>query len=514
MTLRRRIIHNSVRLNVWLSLLTIGVLLLTSVSGSAQDKSPGQAPSSSAFLQSLTEPQRAWLRDHPVITVAQDPGWPPIEFTDRHGTPTGMTADYLHLVEDRLGVKFQQVKNLSWQDAYARMKRGEIDMTTTVSVTPERETFWAFTKPYMTIPLVIVTRSDVTYIADLRELEGKKVAVVAGYVAETWIARDYPKIQLVSVQTTQDALALLQRGNVFACVENMLVVDRYITKMKWSDLKITGSTPFTNAQCMAVRKDWATLAGILDHALDSISAAERNTIFRKWLPLESQTPFDYSRLWPVAAIVLGTLIGLGAWNWRLQREIRQRKQAEAALQASEQEFRSLAEAMPQIVWVTRADGWNIYFNQQWMDYTGLTLEESYGHGWNKPFHPDDQQRAWDAWQNATQNDAPYSVECRLRRADGAYRWWLVRGVPLRDANGMILKWFGTCTEIEAIKQTEVALRQQTEELQSQNEELERFNRAMVGRELRMIELKHDINALCQRLGEPPRHQTPPERGGA
>ncbi|HEY8035820.1 MAG TPA: EAL domain-containing protein [Methylobacter sp.] len=126
--------------------------------------------------------------------------------------------------------------------------------------------------------------------------------------------------------------------------------------------------------------------------------------------------------------------------------------------AAEREFRQLAEAMPQIVWVTRPDGWTTYFSQQWTEYTGLTLEESYGHGWNKFFHPDDQQRAWDAWQRATQNIDTYSLECRLRRADGAYRWWLIRGVPLRDESGAVIKWFGTCTDIHEIKQTEQELR--------------------------------------------------------
>jgi len=135
------------------------------------------------------------------------------------------------------------------------------------------------------------------------------------------------------------------------------------------------------------------------------------------------------------------------------------KRAEEALQRSEREFRQLAEAMPQIVWATTADGWNIYFNQQWVDYTGLTLEASYGEGWITPFHPDDRQRAWDAWQRATKHRDIYSLECRLRRADGVYQWWLIRGVPLLDANGEISKWFGTCTDIEQIKVAEQRLQE-------------------------------------------------------
>ena len=140
-------------------------------------------------------------------------------------------------------------------------------------------------------------------------------------------------------------------------------------------------------------------------------------------------------------------------------DITEHKRAEEALQRSEREFRELAESMPQIVWATTADGLNIYFNQQWVDYTGLTLEESYGEGWITPFHPDDRQRAWDAWQRATQHRDTYSLECRLRRADGVYQWWLIRGVPLLSANGEISKWFGTCTDIEQIKIAEQRLKE-------------------------------------------------------
>jgi len=140
-------------------------------------------------------------------------------------------------------------------------------------------------------------------------------------------------------------------------------------------------------------------------------------------------------------------------------DVTEQKHAQEALERSEREFRELAEAMPQIVWATSADGRNIYFNRQWVDYTGLSLEESRGEGWLTPFHPDDRQRAWDAWQRAVQHRDTYSLECRLRRADGAYQWWLIRGVPLLSANGEIRKWFGTCTDIEQIKVAEQRLQE-------------------------------------------------------
>jgi diguanylate cyclase (GGDEF)-like protein/PAS domain S-box-containing protein len=154
----------------------------------------------------------------------------------------------------------------------------------------------------------------------------------------------------------------------------------------------------------------------------------------------------------------------------------ERKLAEKALSKSEEEFRTLAESMPQIVWITRADGWTIYFNQQWMDYTGLTLEESLGHGWNTPFHPDDQKGAWDARQKATATAGIYSIESRLRRADGTYRWMLVRGVPLKDAAGNILKWFGTCTDIDDMKVAELNILDANRTLRENEISIKRLNR--------------------------------------
>jgi PAS domain S-box-containing protein len=177
----------------------------------------------------------------------------------------------------------------------------------------------------------------------------------------------------------------------------------------------------------------------------------------------------------------GNIIGAS----KIARDITDRKRTFEALRQSEAEFRTLAEAMPQVVWATDAHGANLYFNQRWMEYTGLTLEESLGQGWATPFHPDDRQRAWDAWQKAVAGQGEYSLECRLRRADGVYFWWWVMGAPLRAADGTILKWFGTCSDIHERKQAEQAIAglnaeleqrvaARTAELAAVNKELEAF----------------------------------------
>ncbi len=145
------------------------------------------------------------------------------------------------------------------------------------------------------------------------------------------------------------------------------------------------------------------------------------------------------------------------------------------LSQTEKRFVTLANFVPQFVWMCTPDGLNVYFNQRWVDYTGLTLEESYGTGWNTPFHPDDKQVAWDAWNHATQTGEKYRVESRLRAADGSYRWFLMLGEPMNDAEGHAIRWFGTCTDIEDMKRSEAAQLESQRGLEAANKELEAFS---------------------------------------
>jgi PAS domain S-box-containing protein len=149
----------------------------------------------------------------------------------------------------------------------------------------------------------------------------------------------------------------------------------------------------------------------------------------------------------------------------IQRAFRRTAEGYDAVRASEAEFRLLVETLPQIVWITGPDGRHLDFNQRWLDMTGLSLEESLGQGWANAFHPDDQDRARARWAQAITTGEPYEIEYRLRAADGTFHWMLGRALPLRDESGRILKWFGTCTDIDDIKDAEARL-QRAQRLES------------------------------------------------
>jgi len=143
----------------------------------------------------------------------------------------------------------------------------------------------------------------------------------------------------------------------------------------------------------------------------------------------------------------------------------ERQQAEDKVRQSEEYYRSLAETLPQLVWTCLPNGDCDYLSSQWVVYTGVPESNQLGIQWvDVALHPDDRERCW---QNAVADRAPYDIQYRLRRHDGAYRWFKTRGIAMRDSEGRIVKWFGTCTDIDAEKAT-------NEELRRLNRDLEQF----------------------------------------
>jgi len=125
---------------------------------------------------------------------------------------------------------------------------------------------------------------------------------------------------------------------------------------------------------------------------------------------------------------------------------------------AEQELRDIFETVPALVWVARPDGSNAYVNRRYVEYSGMGTAQTAGSGWQEAVHPDDLERHEGKWRASVASGEPHESEVRFRRADGRYRWHLDRGVPLRDEDGNIIKWYGVVTDIEDRKRIEEAQR--------------------------------------------------------
>jgi PAS domain S-box-containing protein len=146
-------------------------------------------------------------------------------------------------------------------------------------------------------------------------------------------------------------------------------------------------------------------------------------------------------------------------------DITEQLEMEQALRASEQQFRTLANSIPQLAWMADHEGYIFWYNDRWYDYTGTTLEEMQGWGWQKVHHPDEVGRVVERIKLAFATGEPWEDTFPLRSKAGAYRWFLSRALPIKDADGKVMRWFGTNTDITVQRQMERALRESRDELE-------------------------------------------------
>lgn len=308
---------------------------------------PESAAVEEAGLLPLTPREREWLEEHRRIRLGVDPGWPPFEFLRDGKYYAGMASDYIRLLEQRLGVVMRPEPGLTWEQALAQGKAGDLDVFPCVARTPQRAKFLNFTKPYLSFPMVIVTRLDAPFIAGLQDLSGKLVAVGKGYASHELLAAGHPDLKLAPMDSIQEGLTRLSQGKLDAFVGNLGSITYFAREAGLSNIKIAASTPYSFSLSLGVRKDWPELVGILEKGMASISQRQRNEIHNAWVSMRFEHGVDWPYVWRLVAVIVAVSLAVFGififWNTRLQREVRQRKEAEGALVKSEAHMRSLVE---------------------------------------------------------------------------------------------------------------------------------------------------------------------------
>jgi len=299
------------------------------------------APISSATDNRIifTDAEIEFIKTHPVITIGVDPGFVPFEFIDGNGNYVGITADYLKLISEKVGIEMRVAKNLGWSEVYDLAVEGKIDMLPAVSRTAEREAHFLFTDPYYFFQRVIVVKDTEKSISGLEDLEGLTVAVQRNSSHHSDLL-EYPNINLSLYQSTEGALAAVARGDERAYVGNMATSNYMIRSSGITGLKFVNfKTDERMSLHMAVRKDWPELVSIMNKALATIDDDQKIAANSKWIGLDTSP--DY---WPIIRGILmaGSVVILifmisGYWIVKLRREIEKRKIVELDLMQAKNE---------------------------------------------------------------------------------------------------------------------------------------------------------------------------------
>jgi len=275
--------------------------------------------------------ERKWLKEHNTIRIAIDPSWPPFEYVDDEGVYQGLAAEYLKRISERTGLRFEVDTDTTWQDSLDKVKEHKADLFACITQTPQRKRFAHFTRPYLSFPMVIVTQSEHPYVDHISSLKGKRIVVAKGYASHDLLSMYHPDLTIIPVKDIATALESVTYGKADVFIGNIASVSHVIKEQGFTNLKVSGETPYRFELSMAVRDDWPELVPMLERALESISPEERRSIYNQWIALHYEKEFDYSLLWKILSVII--LLGLIIlyWNYTLAEQIRRRKQAEKRL---------------------------------------------------------------------------------------------------------------------------------------------------------------------------------------
>jgi signal transduction histidine kinase/DNA-binding response OmpR family regulator/membrane-bound lytic murein transglycosylase MltF len=277
-----------------------------------------------------------FLRNRPVLRVAFDVDWPPVEFSDKDLGMRGMTADYLNRMRELLGVEFEPSQPRPWKEMMRAVENGELDFFSAISPTSQRREWVGFTDTYLSFPIVILTGKAVPYIGSMSDLKNKTVSVVDGYASHDFLLENHPDLTLLPVADVKEGLMTVSTGKAFAFVGSLASASHVMSREGLTDLKVSGETPYSYDITMGTRKDNTVLLKILGKALASISPQERNTINSRWTSVTYEHAIDYSLIWRISAGVLIIFLLVLYWNRRLKQEITERKRAEEVAAAANQ----------------------------------------------------------------------------------------------------------------------------------------------------------------------------------
>jgi len=236
---------------------------------------------SSENLQ-LTQQEQQYLASKPVLSLCVDPDWLPYEKLDAQGQYIGLVAQYMQLIQSRLGVSINPVITSNWAESQKLYEAGQCDLVSALNKTPQRAEFLDFSQPYIQSPAVLVLLDHNTTAKHLADLAGKQLAMVKGYVYESKLREKHPDIRISYVDNMETALKSVSEGKTEATIGPLFLVSASIMKQKLDNLKMVGNTEYQDELRIGVRKGDALLLSAVEKAVASLTSEDNRAVRRSW----------------------------------------------------------------------------------------------------------------------------------------------------------------------------------------------------------------------------------------
>ncbi|MBD8096397.1 EAL domain-containing protein [Pseudomonas fluorescens] len=409
----------------------------------------------------LTDDERSWLTDHQELRLGVDASWPPFEYRDENGRYQGLAADYVRLIQDRLGVRVKLIEPANWTAVLEQARNNQLDLLPGIMSTPERQNFLAFTRPYLDFPIVILAHEGGAKPRNLKDLYRLKIAVVENYAPHELLRTHHPDLNLVAMPNASSALQALATDEVDAVVSDLASSVWSLRQLKLDGLYVSGETPYRYQLAMGVPRDEKILVGILDKVLADLSPTETDAIQQHWVGSVS----DHRTFWadlllyglPAVLLLSTVLVIVIRINRRLSSEISRRVALEQQLRSSEYHYRGLVESLSAIAWEASISDFTY-------SYVSPHAEQLLGYPrahwlipgfWRNIIHPADLARAETYCLRETRANRDHSIDYRVITADGRCLW--VRDIVSLIKYGPEPVLRGLMIDISEAKRTEEAL---------------------------------------------------------
>lgn len=394
----------------------------------------------------LSEAELSQLARHPVWRVGAVRGLPLLNNLEPTGVHSGVAAEATEHVARRLGVGVQVVGFDNVGAMLDALRRGDIDLVPFLTRTPARETEFQFSRPYVSMPYVIVARTDAPLYWNLDSLRRRRLALAAQHPLRPLLAQRYPDIQLVDVADGNEALSAVADGRADAAVEVKLFANLRINGDNDDRLRTVSVVEEVPAQFhFATAGRTAALLPLVDHALADIPEDELTRMRRRWVAVDLDPPFPWRRWRPwiaggLAALLAGTL-ATGWWMSRLRREVAARRRSEARL-------RDVAATVPGVAFrqIFSGDGQRVHAS--WVspratDLLGRPLDASHGVLAQVASHAeaDDADALVQGERQALATQGQLHHTLAYRHGDGSMRWITCEAVCTAAEQGR-LAWTG------------------------------------------------------------------------